>query len=129
MASSEFAQDQEPIYLDMNGILEYQKNRFPLSCWWMWQPKSIQGKSAKGFKNLTANDWFFECHWPGDPNMPGMLQMEALVQLSALMILTLPGNKGKAVYIVSANNLKFSRRVRPGDRLDMACELKSCHAA
>ena len=42
----------------------------------------IPGKSVKGYKNLTANDWFFECHFPGDPNMPG-LSREAIVQLSA----------------------------------------------
>ena len=114
----------ESLRLDMNGIIEYQRNRFPYLLVDI-ATEVIPGKSARGFKNLTANDWFFECHWPGDPNMPGMLQIEALVQLSALTVLTLPGNKGKVVYITSANNLKFSRKVLPGDRLSMECELKS----
>jgi len=46
-------------------------------------------------------------HFPGDPSMPGALQIEAMVQLGALMVTTLPGNKGKVVYLTSANNLKF----------------------
>jgi 3-hydroxyacyl-[acyl-carrier-protein] dehydratase len=115
---------ESPLRLDMNGILEYQRNRFPYLLVDV-ATEVIPGRSAKGFKNLTANDWFFDCHWPGDPNMPGMLQIEALVQLSALMVLTMPGNKGKVVYIASADRLKFSRRVLPGDRLSMECELKS----
>ena len=114
----------EPLYLDTNAIMAYQRNRFPYLLVDV-ATEVIPGRSAKGFKNLTANDWFFECHWPGDPNMPGMLQIEALVQLSALTVLTLPGNKGKVVYIASANNLKFARRVLPGDCLSMTCELKS----
>lgn len=118
------AGDQQPLSLGMQDILDYQRNRFPFllvdvasEVW--------PGRSAKGYKNLTANDWFFDCHWPGDPNMPGMLQIEALVQLSALTVLTLPGNKGKVVYIVSANHLKFARKILPGDRLDMESELIS----
>lgn len=113
-----------PMRLGMQDILEYQRNRFPFLLVDV-ATEVVPGKSALGYKNLSANDWFFDCHWPGDPNMPGMLQVEALVQLSALMVLTLPGNKGKVVYIVSANHLKFARKILPGDRLDMHCELKS----
>ena len=68
------------------------------------------GKSAKGYKNLSVDDWWFDVHWPGDPNMPGMLQIEALVQLGALTVLTLPGNKGKIVYLLSASKLKFIKK-------------------
>ena len=114
----------DALRLDMNGILEYQRNRFPYLMVDV-ATEVVPGRSAKGYKNLTANDWFFDCHWPGDPNMPGMLQVEALVQLSALTVLTLPGNKGKVVYIVSANKLKFARKVLPGDCFSMVCELKS----
>ena len=58
-------------------------------------------------------------HWPKDPNMPGMLQIEALVQMAALTILTMPDNKGKVVYLVSADNLKFKKKIIPGDRLKL----------
>ena len=49
--------------------------------------------------------------------MPGMLQIESLVQMSALSILTLDGNKGKTMYLVNANNLRFFKKILPKDRL------------
>ena len=104
--------------LDIKGILEYQQNRYPYLLVDIVE-EVIPGVSAKGYKNLSINDWFFDCHFPGDPNMPGMLQIEAMVQLSALTILTLEGNKGKVAYLTSASNLKWSRKVVPGDRFDM----------
>ena len=105
-------------------ILEYQKNRDEFL---MFDEvtKVIPGKSANGFKVLDKNLWFFKLHWPGDPNMPGMLQIEALVQMSALAILTLPGNKGKVMYLTSANNMKFIKKIIPGMRLDIETYIKS----
>ena len=70
----------------------------------------LPGKSAKGYKDLKKDEWFFKVHWKNDPNMPGMLQVEALVQMSALAILTMPDNKGKVMYLTSANNLRFSKK-------------------
>ena len=55
--------------------------------------------------------------------MPGALQIEAIVQLGALMFTTLPGNKGKVVYLTSANNLKFKKKVVPGDRFVIETKL------
>ena len=46
----------------------------------------IPGESSKGYKDLNKDEWFFKVHWPNDPNMPGMLQVEALVQMSALCL-------------------------------------------
>ena len=110
--------------LDIKGILEYQQNRYPYLLVDVAE-EVIPGVSAKGYKNLSINDWFFDCHFPGDPNMPGMLQIEALVQLNALAILTLDGNKGKVAYLSSASNLKWLRKVVPGDRLNMDTKLVS----
>jgi 3-hydroxyacyl-[acyl-carrier-protein] dehydratase len=55
--------------------------------------------------------------------MPGLLQVEALAQLGALIVLTMPGNKGKVLYLSSANKLKFLRKVLPGDRFTMEVSL------
>ena len=77
----------------------------------------VPGKSAKGYKDLIEDEWFFKVHWPNDPNMPGMLQIEALVQMCALSLLTLPGNKGKLVYLISADKIKLQRKIIPNDRL------------
>ena len=57
--------------------------------------------------------------------MPGMLQIEAMVQLSALSILTLPGNKGKIMYLVKANNLKFIKKILPGTKFEIETKVLS----
>ena len=54
----------------------------------------VPGKSSEGYKYLN-NDWFFKFHFPGDPNMPGMLQVEALMQMASIAILTTDNNEGK----------------------------------
>ena len=59
------------------------------------------------------------------PNMPGMLQIEALVQMSALSILSLPGNKGKVMYLTSTNNVKFIKKITPNNRLFIETKIKS----
>ena len=110
--------------LDLKGILEYQQNRDPYLMI-DHANKVIPGKSAEGYKLLKKNEWFFKVHWPGDPNMPGMLQTEALIQMSALIVQTLPGNKGKTLYLVEANNLKFIKKILPGDKLEIFSKLTS----
>ncbi len=114
----------EALKLDLKGIHEYQQNRFPYLMVDAVE-EVIPGVSAKGFKDLNINEWFFEVHFPGDPSMPGVLQIEALVQMCALTVLTLPGNKGKIVNLVSGNNIKLVRKVIPGDRLDIDTNLLS----
>tara|TARA_B100001175_G_C18942963_1_gene372283 strand:+ start:40 stop:504 length:465 start_codon:yes stop_codon:yes gene_type:complete len=100
------------IELNKKKILEYQNNEPP---YLMIDHASevIPGKSAVGYKYLNKDEWFFKVHWKNDPNMPGMLQIEALSQMAALSILTLPGNKKKLMYLTSANNLKFVKKVLP----------------
>ena len=77
------------------------------------------------FQFVESKNWILNVHWPNDENLPGMLQIEALIQMGALILLTLPGNKGKVVYVVSANNLAFKRKVLPGDRLLLSTKLIS----
>jgi len=102
--------------LDKDEICQYQKNRDPYLMI-DYATKIIPGVSADGYKDLKDDEWFFKVHWKNDPNMPGMLQIESLVQMSALSILTLDGNKGKTMYLVNANNLRFFKKILPRDRL------------
>ena len=104
------------IKLDKKKILELQKNRDPYLMI-DYVDELIPGVSANGYKDLKNDEWFFKVHWEGDPNMPGMLQIEALVQMSALAILALPGNEGKVMYLTSATNLKFIKKITPNKRL------------
>ena len=109
--------------LSKNEILEYQQNRDPYLMI-DYVDELVPGKSVKGFKILKEDEWFFKVHWKNNPNMPGMLQVESLVQMAALSILSLPGNKGKFVYLVSANKLKFLKKVVPGDKFMISTVLK-----
>ena len=110
--------------LNKQAILEYQRNKPPYLMI-DFADEVIPGVSAKGYKELKAEEWFFKVHWPNDPNMPGMLQIEALVQMCALSILSLPGNKGKVVYLTAANNLKFIKKIVPNTRLYIETKIKS----
>ncbi len=81
------------------------------------------GKRIKGYKNVTINEPFFQGHFPGDPIMPGVLQLEALAQMGVLLLDTIPGAQGKLAVFAGMNDVRFRRMVTPGDRFDMECEI------
>ena len=110
--------------LNKKQILDYQMNRNPFLMI-DYVDEVVPGKYANGYKMLDEDEWFFKVHWPGDPNMPGMLQIESLVQMCALNILTLKGNKGKIMYVISANNLKFFKKVLPKSKFILKTLVKS----
>ena len=112
------------IRLNKKEILEIQKNRPPYLMI-DYATEILPGKYANGYKELKNDEWFFKPHFEGDPNMPGMLQIEALSQMSALSILTLPGNKGKVMYITSADSLKFFKKVKPNSIFNIETEVLS----
>ena len=95
--------------LNKKEIFEYQQNRPPYLMI-DFAEEVIPGKLARGYKDLKEDEWFFKVHWPEDPNMPGMLQIEALVQMCALSLLTMDGNKGKLVYLISADKIKIKKK-------------------
>ena len=110
--------------LDASAIQQYQQNRYP--CLFIdFIEEAVPGKSAKGHKNFSFNEWFFPAHFPDEPNVPGFIQIEALTQLFLMTFLTLPGNKGKKTGFVSIENARFKKKIIPGDRLDIRAELKS----
>ncbi len=82
-----------------------------------------EGKRIKGIKNVTANEEFFNGHFPGKPIMPGVLITEALAQVGAVMLLGMEENKGKIGVFTGINNFKFRRQVIPGDVLELNAEL------
>lgn len=96
-------------------LQDYQPNRYPFLMI-DYIEEVIPGKSAKGYKNLTANEWYFPVHFPGAPNMPGALQLEALAQMLTVAITTLPGLKGKVTHALE-HRVRFRKEVFPGDKL------------
>jgi len=114
----------ESLRLGLEDLIEYQRNRPPYLMIDVAE-EVVPGVSARGYKDLPPDTWFFECHFPGDPNMPGLLQTEALVQMAALATVTLPGNKGKVLYLTTVTKIALKRKVVPGDRYDMETRMLS----
>ena len=105
-------------------ILAYQKNSGDFLMI-DYATEVLPGKSAKGYKLLPDNLWFFKLHWPGDPNMPGVLQIESMTQLCSLAILSLPGLKGETMYLLKINNVRFFSKVLPEKKLELETHVKS----
>ena len=85
------------------------------------------GKRVLGYKNVSANEAFFQGHFPDRPVMPGVLVLEALAQAGGVLShVTYPEAfaGGKLSYLVKIDNAKFSRMVVPGDRLDLEVSIK-----
>lgn len=83
----------------------------------------VPGEYAVGYKNLTWNEPFFQGHFPNNPIMPGVLQIEAMAQCSAPILLSMEKFSGKLALFAGIENARFKGIVRPGDRLDMRIEL------
>ncbi len=82
-----------------------------------------EGKRIVAIKNVTVNEPFFQGHFPKNPIMPGVLITESLAQTGAIMLLSMPENKGKLGVFTGINNFKFRKQVVPGDTLTLEAEL------
>ncbi|TSB48583.1 3-hydroxyacyl-ACP dehydratase FabZ [Alkalicoccobacillus porphyridii] len=82
-----------------------------------------EGKRAVAIKNVTANEEFFNGHFPDYPVMPGVLILEALAQTGAVSILTKEENKGKIGLFGGIEKCRFKRQVKPGDQLRLEVEI------
>ena len=80
------------------------------------------GKRAVGIKNVTADEPFFQGHFPGNPIMPGVLIVEALAQTACVAGLLLEENKGKLGLFTGIESMKFRKQVYPGDTLRLEAE-------
>ena len=83
----------------------------------------LPGVRAVGCKAVSYDEYFFRGHFPKEPVMPGVLVIEALAQTGAAAILSLEENKGKTAYFGGIDKAKFKRKVIPGDKLRLECEI------
>jgi len=111
--------------LGINEITQYQQNRYPV----LLIDRILEatpGVDALGIKAFSYNEWFFPGHFHDEPNVPGFVQMECLVQVFLMSFLTLPDYKGKKTSFVSIDNAQFRRKIIPGDTLTIKAVLNFC---
>ena len=109
-------------HLDINQIKQIIPHRHPfllIDYIEDYEP----GQYAVGYKCVSYREEFFAGHFPQEPVMPGVLIVEALAQTGAVAILSVEGNKGKTAYFGAMNNVKFKKKVVPGDKLRLECEI------
>jgi 3-hydroxyacyl-[acyl-carrier-protein] dehydratase len=116
-------EEKKGFSLNAFELQEYQPNRYPFLMI-DYVDEVIPGISAKGYKNLTLNEWYFPKHFPDGPNMPGVLQLEALAQMLTVAITTQPKMKGKITHALS-HTVRFRKEVLPGDKFVIETEIIS----
>ena len=108
--------------LDVNGIKGILKHRYPFLL--IDKIIHLDEKIVTGVKNITANENFFEGHFPNNPVMPGVLQIEAMAQIGGILVLnTVPDPENYWTYFLGVENFRFRKMVIPGDTLVIKCEL------
>ncbi|MBO3446144.1 MULTISPECIES: 3-hydroxyacyl-ACP dehydratase FabZ [Clostridia] len=110
--------------LNIDQIKELIPHRYPF----LLVDKVIEleeGKKAVGIKNVTANEPFFQGHFPEYPIMPGVLIVEAMAQVGAVAMMSIEENKGKLGVFAGIDKVRFKKEVRPGDTLIMEVEMLS----
>lgn len=108
--------------LDSRQIQEIIPHRWPL----LLVDRVLEveeGVRAVGLKNFTANEQFFQGHFPGNPVVPGVLLVEALAQVGAVAVLSMPGNKGKFPFFAGIDGFRFRKPVVPGDTVRLEVTL------
>ena len=108
--------------LNSNQIAEILPHRYPFAL----VDRIVDGEEgqwARGIKCVSANEQFFCGHFPQEHIMPGVLILEAMAQVGAVALLSLPENRGRIALFGGVKNARFRRKVIPGDVLEMTCTL------
>ena len=116
------AAEKPAFVFDAARILELLPHRYPF----LLVDRILEfedGKRITGLKNVTINEPFFQGHFPGHPVMPAVLQLEAMAQVGAVMLMNSPENKDKIPYFMSLDKVKFRRPIQPGDQLRIEVEV------
>ena len=113
--------------LDVNEIMKILPHRYPF----LLVDRIIEMESGKrivGIKNVSINEPFFPGHFPGHPVMPGVLIIEAMAQVAAVLAYLSSDSdvRSKVVYFTGIDNARFRKPVMPGDQLRFELEVTAC---
>ena len=112
----------EPAVMDVNRIRELLPHRYPMQL--VDKVISLGANSIVGIKNVTSNEPFFQGHFPQEPVMPGVLQIEAMAQCGGLLVLNTVEEPEKwSTYFLRIDEVKFRQKVVPGDTLIFKVDL------
>ena len=115
--------NDEPI-MNVQRIRELLPHRYPMAL--VDKVIALGATSIVGLKNITANEEFFQGHFPTEPVMPGVLQIEAMAQCGGLLVLnTMEEPERYSTYFLAINDVKFRQKVVPGDTLLFKVEMVS----
>jgi UDP-3-O-[3-hydroxymyristoyl] N-acetylglucosamine deacetylase/3-hydroxyacyl-[acyl-carrier-protein] dehydratase len=113
--------DDVPV-LDANQVAAYLPHRYPFLL--VDKVIKLTKEEVVGVKNITFNEPFFQGHFPNNPIMPGVLQIEALAQVGGILAMHIVGDPGEwDTYFLKIDNGKFKQKVIPGDTLMLKMEL------
>lgn len=108
--------------LDIRRVLDMLPHRYPFVM--VDRVLEFRGdEEIVALKNVTFNEPYFQGHFPGNPVMPGVLQLEAMAQVSGVLMLRRTSVQGKTTFFMSADKVKFRKPVRPGDQLVIRAKL------
>ena len=110
-----------PAAADIDRIMKILPHRYPFLM--IDRILKIEETTITCLKNVTVNEPYFQGHFPEQPIMPGVLQLEAMAQAAGLLTLNKEEHWGKIAYFLSAENVKWRKPVRPGDALIVEIEL------
>lgn len=117
-----FYDPNEPPVMDVNRIRELLPHRYPMQL--VDKVIALGPTSIVGVKNITSNEPFFQGHFPQEPVMPGVLQIEAMAQCGGLLVLNTVEDPEKwSTYFLKINDVKFRQKVVPGDTLIFKVDL------
>jgi UDP-3-O-[3-hydroxymyristoyl] N-acetylglucosamine deacetylase/3-hydroxyacyl-[acyl-carrier-protein] dehydratase len=111
----------EPLF-DINEVKRRLPHRYPFLL--VDKVIHMDEKSVVGIKNVTLNEPFFAGHFPGEPIMPGVLQIEAAAQVGGMLVLgSVPDPENYSTYFLKIDKVKFKKKVVPGDTLIVKMDL------
>jgi UDP-3-O-[3-hydroxymyristoyl] N-acetylglucosamine deacetylase / 3-hydroxyacyl-[acyl-carrier-protein] dehydratase len=115
---------RQPPVMDINQISQMLPHRYPFQM--IDKIILLDETSVIGIKNVTMNEPYFPGHFPGNPVMPGVLQLEAMAQTGGILVLsTVPDPENYWPYLIGIDNCRFRRNVLPGDTVIFKCEFTS----